>query len=89
LTSDGFTAAALTSTSTWSVARDSASRSMLGASDAGSAALASRRRQRASTETSGLEADVIGGFSGFCGRPLERDSGSAGIVDSVAAWQHD
>jgi hypothetical protein len=66
LTSDGFTAAALTSISSSLALRDSVCLSITGASEAASLALANSRTQRAATATGGafsLLGDDIAGVS--------------------------
>jgi hypothetical protein len=78
-TSDGLTAAALTSISTSFAARDSVRRSTDSASEAGLSAFAGSLTQRASTATGGpsgcLGAVIIGvpGFPGDFERELTRD----------------
>jgi hypothetical protein len=73
-------------------ARDSASRSTTGASEAGSTAFAGSRTQRASTEADGPFGCWGAGIMAvpdFLGRLFERDLTPAGIVDTMVASHHD
>jgi hypothetical protein len=62
LTSEGLTAAALTSISTWLSLRASGRRSITGASDAAVSALAGNRTQRASTKADPASFFILAGI---------------------------
>src|SRR6267154_3298483 len=77
--SDGLTAAALISTSTWPSAAETVCRSIDGATAATSAAFSRRRRQRASTERAGVDGLEIIVIQDL--RNLMRRSRRAGLPD--------